>query len=114
MEESTLARRKNRSIIETTKAMIHDMDLLMCLWVEACNIDLYILNRCPHRILKDKTLEESFIGEKPYVSHFHVFGCPVYIHVLDKKRTKVEPSNINSIFVGYNKTTKAYWIYIPT
>ena len=24
--------RKNRSIIETTKAMIHDLYLLMCLW----------------------------------------------------------------------------------
>jgi hypothetical protein len=56
----------------------------------------------------------SFYREKPKVSHFHVFGCPVYIHVPDKKRTKLEPSSIKGIFVGYNKTSKAYQIYVPT
>jgi hypothetical protein len=36
---------------------------------------------------------------------------PIYIHVPDEKRTKFEPSNIKGIFVGYSKTSKAYWIY---
>jgi hypothetical protein len=36
------------------------------------------------------------------------FRCPIYIHVLDEKRTKLEPSSIKGIFVGYSKTSKAY------
>jgi hypothetical protein len=71
------------------------------------------LNMCPHRILKDKTPKEAFIGEKPQVSHFCVFGCLVYIHILEEKRTKLEPSSLKGIFVGYNKTSKAYKVYIP-
>jgi hypothetical protein len=34
--------RKNRSIIGVAKAMIHDQDLPMFLWVEACNTTVYI------------------------------------------------------------------------
>lgn len=39
----------------------------------------YLHFEYPHRILKDKTLEEAFTGEKPQVSHFHVFGCPIIL-----------------------------------
>jgi hypothetical protein len=88
--------------------MIHDQDLPMFLWVEACNTIVYIQNWCPHRILEDKTLEEAFTSVKPKVSHFHIFGCLVYIHVLVEKRTKLEPSSKKGLFVGYSETSKAY------
>jgi hypothetical protein len=64
--------------------------------------------------LKDKTPKEAFTGKAPKVSHLHVFGCLVYIHVPNEKRTTLEPSSIKDIFVGYSKTSKAYQIYIPT
>jgi Na+/pantothenate symporter len=44
--------------------MVHGLDLLMFIWEEACNTIVYILNKFPHKVLKDKTLEEYFIGEK--------------------------------------------------
>jgi hypothetical protein len=62
----------------------------------------------------EKTLEEAFTGEKPEVGHLRIFRCPVYIHVLKEKRTKMEPSEKNEIFVGYNETSKAYMIYVPS
>lgn len=68
-----VAERKNRSIIETAKSMIHDMNLPMCYSVEACNITMYILNMCSHRILKDMTPEEAFTGVKLDLSHLHMF-----------------------------------------
>jgi hypothetical protein len=49
---------------------------------------------------------------KPEVSHFCIFGCLVYIHVLVIKRTKLEPSIWKGLFVGYNETSKAYKVYI--
>ena len=61
----------------------------------------------------DKTPKEAFIGKKPEVGHLRIFGCLVYIHVPKEKRTKMEPSRKNRIFVGYNETSKAYRIYIP-
>jgi hypothetical protein len=32
------------SFVEIANSMINDMDFPMCLWVEACNIIVYILN----------------------------------------------------------------------
>jgi hypothetical protein len=92
-QQNGVVEKKNRSIIGVVKAMIHDQDLPMFLWVEACNTTIYIHNKCPHRILEEKTPEEAFTGVKPEVSHFHIFGCPVYIHVHVEKRTKMEPSS---------------------
>ena len=60
----------------------------------------------------DKTLEEAFIGVKPEASHLRIFDCLVYTHVLKEKRTKLEPFGKKGTFVRYNKTLKAYMIYI--
>jgi hypothetical protein len=85
----------------------------MSFWVEASNTAMYILNRYPHRILKDMTTKETFTYFKPNISHLHVFGSQVYIHVSKEKRSKLEPSSMKGIFVGYSETSKAYRVYVP-
>ena len=67
----------------------------------------------PHRVLKNKTLEEVFSGKIPEVSHLRIFDCPVYIHIPREKRTKLDPSGKKGIFVGYFVNSKAYRIYFP-
>jgi hypothetical protein len=94
--------------------MMIDEDLPNSLRAEAISTAMYIQNMCPHAILEDKTLEEVFSGTKPEVGHLRIFGCPVYIHVPKEKRTKMEPSGKKGIFVGYNKNSKAYRIYVPS
>jgi hypothetical protein len=74
---------------------------------------MYIQNRCPHAILKDKTPEEVFSGIKPKVRHLGIFGFPMYIHVPKEKRTKMEPSGKKGLFLGYSENSKAYKIYVP-
>jgi transposase InsO family protein len=54
--QNGVAKRKNKSIIETTKSMNHNLNMPMCLWAEACLTTVHIMNKCPHRVLKDKTL----------------------------------------------------------
>jgi hypothetical protein len=56
----------------------------------------------------------SLHREKLDVSHFRVFGSPVYIHVPEEKRTKLEPSSLKGILVGYSESSKAYKIYVPS
>ena len=92
--------------------MLHDQDLPMHLWAEAARTMVYVQNRTPHRVLKNKT-EEVFSSKKPEVSHLRIFGCPVYIHIPKEKRTKLDPSKKKGIFVGYSKSSKDYRIYFP-
>ena len=49
LEQNGVAKRKNRSIEESVKGMLHDQDLLKFLWDEATKIAVYIQNRSPHR-----------------------------------------------------------------
>lgn len=50
---------------------------------------------------------------KPKVSHFHIFGCKVYIHASIEKTTKLEPSSKKSFLLGYNETSNPCKVYIP-
>jgi hypothetical protein len=84
----------------------------MFIWVETCIFTVYILNRCAHKVLRDKTLEEAFIGEKVDFSPFWVFGSSIYIHFLEKKRLKLGPFRLKGILVGYSKSYKAYKVYV--
>jgi hypothetical protein len=61
---------------------------------------VYIQNRCPHAILKDKTHEEVFSGIKPEVGCLRIFGFPMHIHVPKEKRTNMEPSGKKGFFLG--------------
>ena len=76
-KQNGVAERKNRTIIEVARAMLHDQDLPMHLWEEASRTTMYVQNHTPHRVLKNKTLKEVFSGKKPEVSHLIIFGYPV-------------------------------------
>ena len=98
--------------MEAICAMLHDQRLLKFLWAEAVNTVVYVQNRFPHQALGSKTPEEMFIGNKPDVSHFRIFGSPLYFHVPKEKRNKLGASGKKGNFVGYGENTKGYRIYV--
>jgi hypothetical protein len=112
-QQNGVAKRKNRTIVGATRAMLHDQGLPMHLWAEACNTTVYVQNHCPHKVLGMNTSEEAFIGKKLDVSHFKIFGSFVYVHVTKNARKKLEPTAEVGIFVGYTKTPNNYHVYFP-
>ena len=89
-QQNWVVERKNRTIVGAARAMLHDQGLPMHLWVEACNIVVYVQNHCPHRVLGMSTPKEAFTGKKLDVSHFKIFGSSVYVHVTKNTRKKLE------------------------
>ena len=94
--------------------MLHDQDLSLFLWTEACNTSVYLHNRSPHRNAGSRTPKEAFIRSRPDVGNFRMFGFLTFSHFPFEKRTTLEPTIEKGIFVGYNETSKAYQIYIPS
>jgi hypothetical protein len=90
--QNYLRRRKNRTIIEATKAMIHDRLPPKILWAEASMTTVYGQNMSPHQILKNMTPKEAFTRVKLEIGHFMIFGYPIYFHVPKEKRSKLDPS----------------------
>ena len=111
-QHNGVTERKNITIMEAMKTMIHDQDLPMHLWVEAARTIVYVQNKVSHSALGFITPEEMYTGKKPEVSHLKIFGCLVYVHILKEKRTKLDPSGKKGIFVGYREVSKAFKIYI--
>ena len=56
-QQNGVAERKNRTIMEATKAMLHDQDLPMHLWAESARTTMYVQNKTPHRVLNNKIPE---------------------------------------------------------
>lgn len=112
-QQNGVVERKNKTIVEAARAMIHDQDLQPFLWAEASKTAVYIQNRRPHRALKDVTPKEAFTGIEPDISHLRILESSVYVHVPKEKRTKVDPSGKKGILVGYSEYSKAFKIYIP-
>jgi hypothetical protein len=111
-QQNGVAERKNKTIMQAVKTMIHDQDLPMHLWAEAAKTTVYVQNRLSHSALGFKTPEEMFSGKRPEVSHLKIFGCPVFVHIPKEKRTKLDPSRKKGIFLGYCEVSKAFRVYI--
>ena len=60
LQQNGIAEQKNKTIMEYAKAMLHDQDILMHLWIEAIRTVVYVQNHTPHIVLENKTLEEVF------------------------------------------------------
>ena len=84
-QQNGIAKRKNRTIMEAARAMLHDQDLPMHLWAEVARTMVYVQNRTPHRVLENKNPEEVFSSKKPEVSHLRIFSYLVYIHIPKEK-----------------------------
>ena len=68
-QEKGVAERKNRTIMEACKTMIHDQDLPMHLWDEETRTTIYAKNRLSHSVVGFNTVQEMYIGNKLEVSH---------------------------------------------
>jgi hypothetical protein len=61
---------------------------------------IYVQNKSLNQTLKNITPEEAFIGVKPEIEHFRIFGCLVYFHVPKEKMSKLDPSGRKDTFMG--------------
>ncbi|XP_022899379.1 uncharacterized protein LOC111412689 [Olea europaea var. sylvestris] len=55
-EQNGVLERKNRTVMETTRAMLMEKSLLNTFWAEAVSTVVYLLNQCPAKSMQDKIL----------------------------------------------------------
>jgi hypothetical protein len=74
----------------------------------------HVVNRVSLRPIIKKTPYELWIGRKPNLSYFRVFGSKYFILNEAPKVIKFDLKSIEGVFVEYFSTSKDYRIYIPT
>ena len=67
----------------------------------------------PTKVLQGITLEEAWSKIKPNLSHFRVFGCEAWDHILDEKWKALQPKSEKCIFVGYSEDVKGHILLQP-
>lgn len=116
-EQNGVAERKNRILLEITRALIIESRVPNTFWPEALATAIYLINRLPTKILKFKTpLQTLFEYTKipPTLTlEPRVFGCSVFVHIPKTERTKIDPCAEKCVFVGYGVDKKGYRCYNP-
>jgi len=110
-QQNEVVERKNRSLQEMARTMIHENNLAKHFWAEAVNTTCYVQNRIYIRPLLNKTAYELFKGRKPNISYFHQFACTCYILNNKVYLKKFDAKAQKGIFLGYFERSKAYRLY---
>ena len=105
-QQNSVAKRRNRTLLDMTRSMMSFSELPLFLWGYALETVAYILNPIPSKSVP-KIPRELWSGRKPTLKHFRILGCPA--HVLKGKMTKLETRSKVCYFVGYPKGTYSWY-----
>ena len=91
--------------------MLHKKNLPKQFWVEAENTTIFLYNRLPTKVVKNKTPFEAWYGYKSSLNFLKVFGYLCFTYVPQVKHDKLDKKAIQGIFVGYTTISKAYRVF---
>jgi len=110
-QQNGVVERKNITLQEMARTMIHENKLAKHFWVQAVNTSCYVQNRIYISLILEKTGYEHFKGRRPNISYFHQFGCTCYILNNKLYLKKLNAKAQRGIFLGYSERSKAYIVY---
>ena len=108
-QQNGVAKRKNRTLMEMARCMLHARNMDPKFWAEGVNVASYIINRSPTIDVKHKTPAEAWSGRKPIVGHSKVIGCDAYVHMPKEKRKKLDKKShkcIRLVIVNHLRPTR--------
>nr|GFA27763.1 retrotransposon protein, putative, Ty1-copia subclass [Tanacetum cinerariifolium] len=100
----------NRTRMEKVRCMLSHANSDKDFWVEAATTATYLINCYPHRSLDGNIPEILWLGNSVDYYNLRVFGCPVYVHVNERKLVH---RAVKCIFLGYGSSVKGYLIWYP-
>ncbi|KAA0060126.1 gag-pol polyprotein [Cucumis melo var. makuwa] len=110
-QQNGVVERKNRTLQEMARVMIHAKNLPLNFWAEAVNTACHIHDRVTTRSGTTVTLYELWKGRKPNIKYFHIFGSICYILADRKYHRKWDVKSDQEIFLGYSQNSRAYRVF---
>ena len=107
-QQNGRAERFQQIILNGAEAMWHHTGLSNGFWIYAVKDKLHTYNVTLIKQADHKTLKELWASQKLDISHLRVFGCLAWVHILKKRRHKLQPKSRAMIFVGYEPGSKGY------
>jgi hypothetical protein len=111
-QQSGVAERRNRTLMDMVRSMISYSTLPVSLWMEALKTTIHILNRVPSKSVP-KTPYEMWTGRVPSVNHLQVWASPTEAKVFNPTIAKLNPKIVSCHFIGYPEKSKGFHFYCP-
>ena len=92
-QQNERAERFQQTIVDGAEAMRHHTGISNSFWIYAMKAKLHAYNITLIKRADYKTPTELWSGIKPNISHLRVFGCQAWVHILKKRRHKLEPKS---------------------
>jgi hypothetical protein len=105
-EQNGLAERHIRTIKERILAVLADAKLPYRLWPEILKTVVWVKNRSPARILKNKTPYEALYKHRPNLSDLKIPGCKAYALIPPEKRHKADFKSSACRYLGAEATNQ--------
>ena len=117
-QQNGVAERKNRHILEITRALLIENNVPNIFWDNAITFAVYLMNRTPTQVNNFETPLKHFSAHLKVNSILNlppkIFGCTVYVHLQKQYRSKLDPRAEKCVFLGIGQHQKGYKCYSPT
>ncbi|XP_071740533.1 uncharacterized protein [Rutidosis leptorrhynchoides] len=121
-QQNGVSERKNRILLEITRALMIESNVPRSFWPEALATTTYLVNRLPTRALELKNPLETLAKFYKLPSNLtlkpRIFGCTVFIHIQKGERTKLDPCAEKCVFVSYggesDYSDTVSWLDLPS
>ncbi len=104
------AERYWRTLFDMARCFLIESGVQKYFWHYAVATANFIRNRCFNKRLS-LTPIEALTGKRPNFGKLHAFGTVCYALAEDSK--KLDPRSCKGIFLGYDKDSPAYFVYLP-
>jgi hypothetical protein len=111
-QQNGVAERRNRTIAERIRALLHASGLPKNLWAEAARHVVWLLNRTTTKAVEGMTPFEAAFGKKPDLKDVREWGEKVYVR-LEKKGLKLGGRVREGRWLGIDEQSKGFRIYWP-
>jgi hypothetical protein len=112
-QQNGVVERKNRTVMEMTRALLKSMEIPSRFWAEAVRHSVYLMNRLPTKAMGYRTPYEAWNGRRPNLSHLRVFGCKGHVKCVKPHLKKLEERSMPMVYFGTEEGSKAHRMYDP-
>ena len=112
-EQNGLADRAIQNVSQQAMCQLFGANMSQGFWPYAAENAVYLINRSPTTMLKNKTPFEAWTGKRPNIKHLHTFGETGYVHIPPETRKKWTKKCCPCRLLGHTPRSKNYKLWDP-
>ena len=112
-EQNGLAERGIQNVSQRAMCQLFGANMSQGFWPYAVENAVFLINRSPTTMLKEKTPFEAWTGKCPNIKHLRTFGETGYVHIPPETRKKWTKKSCPCQLLGHTSQSRNYKLWDP-